>query len=500
MSVQNIIMYKHGDAVPIYRGTPGAQLPKTTYAGGYYTDQYYAHDARIYHKPCAWFKGRLWTTTMTSWRVWQASRWNSESETWTVLTGSMTKAVTSRPTSQPLFLPYGNNCYVFYMENENVTGATNYNTVRYGYFTGEDTTLTDTGATNQWALEFDRTYSTSMQCCAFLCDAVAHKGAIYVCSEHFIVKMVPPTGVLTQVWVIPETGAAGNPEVDQGCARSFVQFNEGTTNGLLCLGADGKLLDVESAQATEIADLTDTVPNIYDGWFGSTVNADAGEVAGHGCYICNHEGSLYAFLNASGVGASASGVVMLKSTNSVDWTNVTEYLPSAISSAYHHIKGCVDPNGEHRLFFVNKTTDTGSEYTFAGAPNPYGTALSGLGGGGGYGQLGYQYFSPDAPDVESSGTYTIDGTKITFDYAIYREAIGSGVTVVPEYSTDGGATWNVATRKAGEGDNTTALGMDDVLTSPPGSGYQFVWDWATDLGVGEHNGVMFRMHGYNTEL
>jgi len=75
---------------------------------------------------------------------------------------------------------------------------------------------------------------------------------------------------------------------------------------------------------------------------------------------------------------------------------------------------------------------------------------------------------------------------ILLEYRLYREE-PFPCSIVPQYSADGGQTWQRATEGAG-GD-----GLWDLLSSPEGEPHLFSWDSAMDLRFDSPLNVMFRL-------
>lgn len=82
--------------------------------------------------------------------------------------------------------------------------------------------------------------------------------------------------------------------------------------------------------------------------------------------------------------------------------------------------------------------------------------------------------------------------QVTITYTLWDLRAGTA-SIIAEYSTDNGSTWNQATEGSGS-DGTNNL---STSATAPGQSHTFVWDTVTDLGVAWSADIVFRIRAYD---
>jgi len=495
MSTQNVIRTENC-CYPFYRGSVGQPTANITWA----STNYIASNSAC-HRLSTWFKGHLITVRYYS-NSWRLIRYDSINNTWENLSYSF--SLSSAPYAMPGLISFKNRVYLFWDYYGQNGGSTTYNRnhqLRFASWTAWG--LSDQGGnvvvSNYTTRQFEK--SSDYQDCEHITDLIVYNNMIYVATAFGIYSTAPhpdydisstSMGSVGAIY-LPSSGEHLQPCTDEQCSKCFSVFNSPSGVFLYCLFSDGRVGWVGST-FNQTADLTLVNSAIDDGVDLSGGKYDVS--IGYAGYLCQLNNKLYAFLNASGTGGTGtSGIVLFESSDGINWTEKTDdIIPSTWKTQNGHIHGCIDAaaSGECRIVFV---ADTGGfdEYKFTGSGMEL---ISTNGPLDSTTWFAYDFWDKDAPDVEMSGCPSIDLEKAVFNYRLFREVPTENVEIIPEYSTDGGATWQVATRKTGVGDPTTGLSAGDLKNAPQGSGYVFAWDWVNDIGSTQH--VLFRLRAKNT--
>lgn len=479
MTIKNLVCTED-QCYELFAGARSAVAPTITHAS--FLNASFNHAVK---RTTDWFNGRLW------W--WEASyavsarinikyfdsdpgpdAWNGISSGYVAVDGA---AGPSNPTGIPGYQVFKDKIYLLVPTTRATDSASVTHSIRY-------LTATDTSAvtlSSVWTSSSYTKSNTTMQDAFHILDTIVWRNNIYIAVPTGILYLDPATGDITAIDEVSDW--------DDTVAKAFSLFGNGTTTYLYYLEANGKVKQV-SGVVTERHDLTTENGNIASGVYTGGGLTDLS--IGWGPHLCQVGDYLYAFLN------DTTGVVCYRSDDGTTWADWTSNVPVTWQTANAHIKGIKDPvTGDTRILFIadptgrsntgateEYTLETNGTFSWIGAYPDAGAIMT------------YDFFDENAVDTEIATSPVVDNAngKVTFTYTLYREVSATGiVTIIPEYSEDGGTTWATATRKGSEGDGLTGLNASDA-----GVSYDFVWDWVTDLGAGLHTSVVFRIRAENS--